>query len=173
MTIGSVQEQTKPGEKRKKVILEKPEERLARHLRPLHIKTYMEGQPINRVLVDNGAAVNILPTNIMNKLHKDESYMISTKINVYEFSNGISQTKGIMSIELMVSNRTTLTTFLVVDTTSSYNTLLGHDWIHVNFYIPSSLHQFLILWSGDKVEVIWADSRPFVSPPLHGCQLLQ
>ena len=43
-----------------------------------------------------------------------------------------------------------------------YNALLGRDWIHPNFCIPSTLHQFLIFWNGEEVEVIGADNKPFV-----------
>ena len=27
----------------------------------------------------------------------------------------------------------------------------------------SSLHQFLLFWKGDKVEVVWADKQPFIA----------
>lgn len=82
--------QTEPGEKCEKVILEKPEERLTCHCRPLYIQTYMEDQPINQVLLDNRATINILPTNVIKKLHNDESDLITTEVTVYDFSNRVS-----------------------------------------------------------------------------------
>lgn len=36
----------------------------------------MEGRVINQVLVDNGAAINILSANIMIKLNKDDHDLI-------------------------------------------------------------------------------------------------
>jgi hypothetical protein len=35
--------------------------------------------------------------------------------------------------------------------------LLGRDWIHANCCIPSTMHQCLIQWDGDEVEVVHAD----------------
>lgn len=57
----------------------------------------------------------------------------------------------------------TLIVFFVVDSSSSYNVLLGRDWMHSNWCIPSSLYQFLNLWNCDKVEVVRADNRSFAS----------
>jgi hypothetical protein len=46
----------------------------------------------------------------------------------------------------------------VVDAKGTYGILLGRDWIHANCCIPSTMHQSLIQWIGDNVEVIPADS---------------
>ena len=56
-----------------------------------------------------------------------------------------------------------MTAFFVVDSGASYNALLGRDWIHTNWCIPSTLHQFLIFWNGNEVEVVLADHKPFVA----------
>ena len=39
----------------------------------------------------------------------------------------------------------------------SYSLLLGCDWIHVNCCVPSTIHQCLIQWHGDNVELVHAD----------------
>jgi hypothetical protein len=41
--------------------------------------------------------------------------------------------------------------------------LLGHDWIHANECVPSTLHQCVIQWIGDEVEVVQADEEVFVA----------
>ena len=47
---------------------------------------------------------------------------------------------------------------------SAYNALLGRDWIHSNWVVPSSLHQVLVFWKDDnKIEVVKAYERPFVT----------
>ena len=41
-----------------------------------------------------------------------------------------------------------------------------HSWVEIGstqICIPSTLHQFLIFWNGEEVEVISADSKPFVA----------
>lgn len=41
------------------VVLRSPDDPLIRHLKPLYIKLHMNGQLVSKVLVDNGAVVNI------------------------------------------------------------------------------------------------------------------
>jgi hypothetical protein len=56
-----------------------------------------------------------------------------------------------------VGSKTTSTAFIVVDTKGKYNALLSRDWIHANGCVPSTLHQCVIQWIGNEVEVIKAD----------------
>ena len=36
--------------------------------------------------------------------------------------------------------------------------------MHANFYVSSSLHQFLLFFlKGDEIEVVWADKQPFIA----------
>ena len=79
------------------------------------------------------------------------------------FTSAPTRMKGILPVELRVGTRTSLTTFFVVVTSAAYNVLFGRNWIHPNFCIPSTLHQFLIFWNGLEVEVIGADNKPFVA----------
>ena len=60
-------------------------------------------------------------------------------------------------MELTVGNKTIPTTFFVIDGKGSYSLLLGRDWIHANCCIPSTMHQCLIQWQGDKIEIVPAD----------------
>ena len=41
--------------------------------------------------------------------------------------------------------------------------ILGQDWIHASLCIPSTLHQFLIQWVRDEVEIIHADASACVA----------
>jgi hypothetical protein len=62
-----------------------------------------------------------------------------------------------MSSKLTIESKTLLTTFFVIDGKGSYNLLLGHDWFHANCCVPSTMHQCLIQWHGDNVELVRAD----------------
>jgi len=66
-----------------------------------------------------------------------------------------------MNVKLTIGSKTLLTTFFVIDGKGSYSLLLGHDWIHASYCMPSTMHQCLIQWHGDDVEVVHADE--FVS----------
>ena len=47
--------------------------------------------------------------------------------------------------------------FFIVDGKGSYSLLLGRDWIYANYCVPSTMHQCLIQWHGDDVELVCAD----------------
>ena len=51
----------------------------------------------------------------------------------------------------------------MIDSTTNYNILLERDWIHANWCVLSSLHQFLLFWKGNEVEVVRADKQPFMA----------
>ena len=55
------------------------------------------------------------------------------------------------------------TSFFIVNSKSTYTVLLGRDWIHANCCIPSTMHQYLVQWDGDEVEVVRADDSSEVS----------
>lgn len=57
---------------------------------------------------------------------------------------------------------TKISTLFVVYGTAAYKALLGRDWIHSNWSIPCSLHQFLVFWNDkNEIEMVLADNRPF------------
>lgn len=87
----------------------------------------MEGQPVSRVLVDNGATMNILPVSMMKKLSKTNNDLVPMEIFVYGFSGNATRTRGVLSLKLKVGSKTQIISFFVVDTSSNYNVLLGRD----------------------------------------------
>ena len=66
-------------------------------------------------------------------------------------------------MELTVGRKTIPTSFFIVNSKSTYTVLLGRDWIHTNYCIPSTMHQYLVQWDGDEVEVVPADDSSEVS----------
>ena len=68
-----------------------------------------------------------------------------------------------MNVELTIGNKTLLTTFFIIDGKGSYSLLLGRDWIHAYCCVPSTMHQCLIQWHGDDVELVRADESVSVT----------
>ena len=62
-----------------------------------------------------------------------------------------------MNVELVIGSKTLLTTFFVIDGKGSYSLLLSHDWIHANCCVRLTMHQCLIQWHGDDVELVRPD----------------
>ena len=59
---------------------------------------------------------------------------------------------------LTIGRKTLPTTFFVINGKGSYATLLGRDWIHAICCIPSTMHQCLIQWIGDSIDMVHVDS---------------
>lgn len=70
---------------------------MTKHLRPLYIKAHIDGKPVSRVLVDNGATVNILPLRMRRRLSKSELDFIPSEVSVTCFDGGVAQTQAIGS----------------------------------------------------------------------------
>jgi hypothetical protein len=52
--------------------------------------------------------------------------------------------RGVISMELTIGSKSLATTIFIIEVQGNYNVILGRDWIHGNYCIPSTLHQFLI-----------------------------
>jgi hypothetical protein len=115
------------------------------------------------MLVDTGAAVNIMPYSMLRRLGCSSSDLIKTNVTLSDFNGQASDAQGVLNVDLTVGRKTIPTTFFIVDSKSTYAVLLGRDWIHANCCIPSTMHQCLIQWDGDEVEVVHADDTAEVS----------
>ena len=75
-----------------------------------------------------------------------------------DFEGVVSSAVGALCVDLTIGSKTLPTTFFVINGKGSYSLLLGRNWIHANCCILSTMHQCLIQWIGDVVEVVAADS---------------
>jgi hypothetical protein len=78
------------------VIFEKPREKNYRHLKALYLKGYINGQPVSRMLVDIGAAVNIMPYSVLRKLGHSVGDLIKTNITLGDFNGQTSEAQGVL-----------------------------------------------------------------------------
>jgi hypothetical protein len=145
------------------VIFEKPREKNYKHLKALYLKGYINGHPVNKILVDTGAAVNIMPYSVLRQLGRSAEDLIKTNVTLNHFNGQTSEAQGVLNVDLTVGRKTVPTSFFIVSSKSTYTVLLGRDWIHANCCIPSTMHQCLIQWDGDKVEVVHADDSIDIS----------
>jgi predicted aspartyl protease len=98
----------------------------------LYLKSYMNGHPVNKMLVDTGAAVNIMPYSVLRRLGRSAEDLIKTIVMLINFNGQASEAQGV------------LTSFFIISSKSTYTVMLGRDWIHANCCIPSMMHQCLI-----------------------------
>jgi hypothetical protein len=119
---------------------DKPDEKERRHLRPLYIKGHVDGWPMTKMLVDVGAAVNVMPYAMYRKPRKGEEDLVKTNMVLKDFEGKTSPALGAINVELTIGSNTLPTTLFIINGKGSYNLVLGQDWIHANCCIPSTMH---------------------------------
>jgi hypothetical protein len=134
-----------------------------RHMRPLYLRGYVNGKPLTKMFVDGGAAVNVMPYTTFRKLGMGPGDLTPTSIVLNDFAGNPLDTKGCVHVDLMIGSKTFLTTFSVIEGKGAYSLLLGRDWIHANCCIPSTMHQQLVQWVDDDVDVVQADDSVSVA----------
>jgi hypothetical protein len=120
--------------------------------------------PISRMLIDRGAIINLMPYSLFKKMGKSDEELIKTNGMINSVGGGDPiGAKGVASMELIVGSKTLATAFFITEVQGNYNVNLGREWIHANRCVPSILHQFLIQWVGDAVEIVHADTSTCVA----------
>ena len=139
-----------------KFIFEKPTLAMTKHIRPLYITAMIGTQKVNKILVDNGAAINIMPKATLRKLKQSTYTITSSLVVITGFAGERRKAEAVVTVHVIVGLRVCETCFFVVRTGSSYNALLGRDWIHANKCVSFSMHQqhLQMLDEGDNVQII-------------------
>jgi hypothetical protein len=73
------------------------------------------------------------------------------------------EVRGVIAMELTVGSKSLPTVFFIVEVQGNYSVILGRDWIHANRCVPSTLHQFIIQWIDDEIEVVHADASGYIA----------
>jgi hypothetical protein len=123
----------------KEAMFEKPEDS-SQHLKPLYIQGHIDGKPISRMLIDGSAAVNLMPYSMFKKLGQENDELMKTNLMLNGMGGNPMEARGIISMELTVGSKSLTTAFFIVKVQGNYSVILGHDWIHTNHYVPSTLH---------------------------------
>nr|AAK92596.1 Putative retroelement [Oryza sativa Japonica Group] len=139
--------------KPEQAVFEKPEGTENRHLKPLYINGYVNGKPMSKMMVDGGAAINLMPYAMFRKLGRNAEDLIKTNMVLKDFGGNPSETKGVLNVELTVGSKTIPTTFFVIDGKGSYSLFLeGLGFMPIVAFL-----QLCINWQGDKIEIVPAD----------------
>ena len=128
MNSGVVEEQ--------KAMFERPSPGMMYHLKPLFIKAKVEGIAINKVFVDGGAAVNLMPLTLFKKIGKNDDDLRQHNIVLSNYEGKTSNILGVIQVDLAVGTTTRSTLFMVINSKVNFNLLLGREWIHGIGAIP-------------------------------------
>jgi hypothetical protein len=121
----------------------KKSEESSQQMKPLYIRGHIDGRSISRMLLDGGAAVILMRYSIFKKLGQEDDELVKTNLMLNGVGVNSMEARGVVSMELTVRSKSLATAFFVIEVQDNYSVILGHDWIHTNHCIPSTLHQFL------------------------------
>jgi hypothetical protein len=107
-----------------RAVFKKPES-LGAHMKPLFIQGHLDGMPVEHMLMDGGASVNILPLSLLKRLDHIEDDLKRTNLSLSDFVDDPTEANGIICKELTVGSKTMPTAFFMVDVKGCYNVLLG------------------------------------------------
>jgi predicted aspartyl protease len=96
-------------------------------LKALYLKGYINGHLVSKMLVDTGAAVNIMPYSVLRWLGCYAEYLIKTSVTLSDFNGQASEAQGVFNVGLTVGSKTVPTSFFIVSSKSTYTVLLRRD----------------------------------------------
>ncbi|KAJ1696334.1 hypothetical protein LUZ63_004846 [Rhynchospora breviuscula] len=131
------------------------------HNRPLYITGITSGSKVNRILVDPGSSINILPLKTLRQLSLNVKHLSKEKISILGFNQNSQKALGSITLSFRFGELDTEIKFYVIDAETSYKALLGRPWLHENYLVPSTLHQCVKYMKDDKQKRIKGDIHPF------------
>ncbi|KAL0444592.1 UNVERIFIED_CONTAM: hypothetical protein Slati_2181900 [Sesamum latifolium] len=137
------------------------------HNRPLFIVGYVREQKVNRILIDGGSAVNILPLRILKELGIPIDELSNSRLMIQGFNQGGQRAVGIIRLQLTMEDMVSTILFHVIDAKTSYNMFLGRPWLHENAVVPSTWHQCFKYCVNGIVKKVLGDSKPFTEAESH------
>lgn len=107
------------------VVFERVDMVMQKHLKPLFIIEKFENMRINKVLVDGGDFINIMPYSLLRKIGKFNTYLNPNNMVLSNYEGKTSKHLRVIQVEVVVVATTRPTFFVVVSTKENYNSLLG------------------------------------------------
>jgi hypothetical protein len=114
------------------------------HDDPLVIIPVIGNSKTKRVLVDNGASVDILFHDAFIKMGYTDSQLTPSNMPIYGFNGVESKVEGTIQLPMTIGQGSQTTTqmlnFVVIKATSTYNAILGRTGLHAFKAVASTYH---------------------------------
>ena len=110
------------------------------HANPLVIKLRIGDNLVSRVLVDGGSSSDILFWDAYRRMGLKEKEIRPIKTSVHVFNGAEVKPLGMVVLPIYAADRVVMVKFLVVDTPSAMNIIMGREWIHAVKGVVSTLH---------------------------------
>ncbi|XP_028123607.1 uncharacterized protein LOC114320741 [Camellia sinensis] len=118
---------------------------------------------VKRVLVDQGSTADILYYDLFRKLGLSEQHLTPVAAPLVSFTSQPEWPLGRIVLPVVVGTKTLQIEFLVINTSSPYNAILGHPWIHRMEAVLLTYHQLIRFPTEHGVEQISRDQVDIAS----------
>ncbi|KAF1879695.1 hypothetical protein Lal_00044314 [Lupinus albus] len=133
------------------------------HTRPLHISVMCKDFVIGRVLIDNGASLNVMTKRTLSKLPVGDAILGPSSTVVKAFDGARRDVVGEIELPIKIGPCIFKVLFQVMDINPSFSCLLGRPWIHSAGAILSSLHQKVKFITGGRLITVMGEEDTLVS----------
>ncbi|XP_062100243.1 uncharacterized protein LOC133806130 [Humulus lupulus] len=113
------------------------------HDDPLIISLQVDHCQLGRVLVDRGSRVDIIFWKAFQKMGLEENQIRTSTTPILGFNSQRVYPKGVVRLTVVAAERTLPVDFLIIDSITSYNAIMGRNWIHRMQGVVSTLHQVM------------------------------
>jgi len=103
----------------------------------------IEERRINRILLDCGSVVNLLPLRVLKAIVITPNQLSLTLLTTQVFNQVWQKGLGIIAVKVKLDNLYMDAIFHVIYADTSYNALLERPWLHTSKAIASTLHHYL------------------------------
>ncbi|XP_073034850.1 uncharacterized protein [Primulina eburnea] len=136
---------------------------VAPHNDALVVTAAVANYDVARIFIDNGSSVNILFKSTLDKMKVEGFEFEPISTPVYGFAGHAIPPLGQIVLPLSLGHEprrvTKMTTFIMVDTPSAYNGILGRPALKDFRAVASTYHQKLKFPIGKEVGVLCGDQR--------------
>ena len=119
------------------------------HQDPLVVKLQVDKAILGRVLIDGGSSTEVLFWDAFQKMCLDEQMLVPMESSLVAFDGTRVFPKGIARLIVHAAERTLPVNFLVIESISAFNAIMGRGWIYAMHGVVSTLHQVMRCQSAD------------------------
>nr|XP_027075937.1 uncharacterized protein LOC113699791 [Coffea arabica] len=128
------------------------------HNRPLFVTGYANEQKVNRILIDGGSTVNILPLKTLKELGIPVDELSNSRLMIQGFNQGGQRALESLNLEIVIDDMSSRASLYVIDAKTTYNE-----------QSPAIQHETL---KGLTLPVVHLDTKKASFPPLKRSNLL-
>jgi hypothetical protein len=88
---------------------------------------------------------------------------VKTNLTLNDVEGNLMEARCVFSMDLTIGSKSLATMFFIVEVQGNYSVIFCCHWIHANHCILSNLHEILIQWINDEIEVVHVDASTYIT----------